>query len=77
MSKKIYSLLALLLMVSLILAACGPAATPEAPAPEEPAAPEEPVAPPAATIKACQVTDTGGVDDASFNQTSWEGRPHG
>jgi basic membrane protein A and related proteins len=68
MSKKIYSLLALLLLASLVLAACGPAAT-EAPAP----APEEPVAPPAATIKACQVTDTGGVDDASFNQTSWEG----
>jgi basic membrane protein A and related proteins len=68
MSKKIYSLLALLLLASLVLAACGPAAT-EAPAP----APEEPVAPPAAAFKACQVTDTGGVDDASFNQTSWEG----
>jgi ABC-type glycerol-3-phosphate transport system substrate-binding protein len=40
MSKKIYSLLALLLLASLVLTACGPAAT-EAPAP----APEEPVAP--------------------------------
>jgi basic membrane protein A and related proteins len=71
MSKKIYSLLALLILASLVLTACGPAAT-EAPAPA-PAEPEEPVAPPEAAFKACQVTDTGGVDDASFNQTSWEG----
>jgi basic membrane protein A and related proteins len=64
MSKKIYSLMALLLAVSLMLAACGPAATPEPAAPEEPAA---------AAFKACQVTDTGGVDDASFNETAWAG----
>ena len=24
-------------------------------------------------IKACQVTDTGGVDDKGFNQTAWKG----
>lgn len=24
-------------------------------------------------IKACQVTDTGGIDDKSFNQTAWKG----
>jgi basic membrane protein A len=28
---------------------------------------------PAAALKACQVTDTGGVDDKSFNQTAWKG----
>jgi basic membrane protein A len=28
---------------------------------------------PAAAFKACQVTDTGGVDDKSFNQTAWKG----
>lgn len=28
---------------------------------------------PAAAFKACQVTDTGGVDDKSFNQTAWNG----
>ena len=27
----------------------------------------------AAAFKACQVTDTGGVDDKSFNQTAWKG----
>lgn len=31
------------------------------------AAPEEPA------IKACQVTDTGGIDDKSFNATAWKG----
>jgi basic membrane protein A len=25
------------------------------------------------TFKACMVTDTGGIDDRSFNQSSWEG----
>jgi basic membrane protein A len=32
-----------------------------------PAAPDEPA------IKACQVTDTGGIDDKSFNATAWKG----
>jgi basic membrane protein A and related proteins len=27
----------------------------------------------AADFKACQITDTGGIDDRSFNQTVWEG----
>ncbi len=27
----------------------------------------------AAAFTACQVTDTGGIDDNSFNQTAWEG----
>jgi basic membrane protein A and related proteins len=31
------------------------------------------MASPAAAFKACQVTDTGGVDDKSFNQTAWQG----
>jgi basic membrane protein A and related proteins len=102
MSKKIFPLLAILLVASLILAACAPAATPEptpvpeqpAPAPVEPTAPPaeptappveptapsaEPTEPPAETeppttaVKACQVTDTGGVDDRSFNETAWQG----
>jgi basic membrane protein A and related proteins len=69
MSKKIYSLMALLLLASLILTACGPAAT-EAPAPAEP---EEPAAPPAAAFRVGFVTDTGGIDDKSFNTTQWNG----
>ena len=28
---------------------------------------------PASAYKACQVTDTGGVDDKGFNQTAWKG----
>ncbi|HHY50422.1 MAG TPA: BMP family ABC transporter substrate-binding protein [Alphaproteobacteria bacterium] len=28
---------------------------------------------PAAAFTACEVTDTGGVDDKSFNQTAWKG----
>jgi len=31
------------------------------------------IANPAYAFKACQVTDTGGVDDKSFNQTAWQG----
>lgn len=62
MSKKLYSVLALLVVASLALAACGSPATEEAPA--EPAA---------ANFLACQVTDTGGIDDKSFNATAWKG----
>jgi len=60
--------IALMLVLSLVAAAC--ADEPE----DEPAAngddngAEEPV-----DFLACQVTDTGGVDDRSFNQTAFEG----
>ncbi|NND89625.1 MAG: hypothetical protein HKN42_02080, partial [Granulosicoccus sp.] len=27
----------------------------------------------ASAFTACQVTDTGGIDDNSFNQTAWKG----
>ena len=60
MSKKMYVLFAVLLMASMLLAACQPAA-PAAPAEEE------------MTYKICQVTDTGGIDDKSFNATAWKG----
>lgn len=114
MLKKIYTLIAVLMMASMILVACAPAATQapteapvatEAPtampteAPTEmpteaPAATEAPTAvmteapteAPAAgalvtpypqdqisSFLACQVTDTGGIDDKSFNATAWKG----
>jgi basic membrane protein A len=107
MSKKLYSVLAFLVIAAMLLAACAaPAAPTEAPAaPTEPPAvatepPAEPTEPPAATevmteapaateteapapteppaaggeaILACQVTDTGGIDDKSFNATAWKG----
>ncbi|MCJ7512886.1 MAG: BMP family ABC transporter substrate-binding protein [Anaerolineales bacterium] len=78
--KKSYALLSLLVMAALVLSACAPAAT-EAPAPPEapPAAPTEAPppppteAPPEPTGLVCQVTDTGGIDDKSFNATAWKG----
>ena len=60
MSKKLFSLMAILVVASMILAACAPAAT---------VAPTEP----AAKFLVCQVTDVGGIDDKSFNATAWKG----
>ena len=59
MSKKVSVLVAILVLASLVLAACQPAAPAEEPA--------------EAKMKACQVTDTGGIDDKSFNATAWLG----
>jgi len=56
-------------LATLVLAACG-TAPPTAP----PAATEAPAAPAAGKLgKVCQVTDVGGIDDKSFNQTAWAG----
>lgn len=55
--KKISVLLGLTLILS-VLASCAPAATTTA---------EE------APAKICQVTDTGGIDDKSFNELAWSG----
>ncbi len=57
MNKRVITLLSLLIVVGMLLAACGTTAT-EAPA---------------AKIKVCQITDTGGIDDKSFNATAWKG----
>lgn len=71
MHKKLYILMAIFVMAAMLLSACSPAATTT---PAAPAATTEPQPePPAAAVKACQVTDTGGVDDRSFNQTAWAG----
>ncbi|MGH2607153.1 MAG: BMP family ABC transporter substrate-binding protein, partial [Anaerolineales bacterium] len=75
MQKKIYAALTLLVLASLALAACGPAATPT----EEPTAPPETAAPPTEEptepkpFRVGFVTDTGGIDDNSFNETQWNG----
>ena len=58
MSKTIAVILSMLIISSLVLAACGATPT-EAPA--------------ATKIKVCQITDTGGIDDKSFNATAWKG----
>jgi basic membrane protein A and related proteins len=56
MSKNFMLIFAILMMGSLLFAACAPAA----PAAEE-------------GILVCQITDTGGIDDKSFNATAWKG----
>ncbi len=70
MLAKLYKLLAFMMVAALLLAACAPKATPT---PVETAAPVETEAPPTPAFKACQVTDTGGIDDKSFNATAWKG----
>jgi len=65
MFKKMFVLISLLVAATMVLAACGPAATPppeaEVPAVEAPA------------FRVGYVTDTGGIDDKSFNTNQWEG----
>lgn len=95
MFKKVSIVVALLVIATMVLSACAPAATvaPTQPPAEPTAAPVEPTAAPvepteapveeptetvAAALpgegyKICQVTDTGGIDDKSFNQTAWAG----
>ncbi len=60
-SKRfLWVLLALLIVSSLVLGACGGKTT------EEPVVEED-------KFLACQVTDVGGIDDKSFNATAWKG----
>jgi basic membrane protein A and related proteins len=77
MRKQFSPLVAMLVILALILAACAdgtgesPAATSPPAATEEPT--EEPTQAPSVDYLACQVSDTGGIDDRSFNQNAWEG----
>ena len=68
MKKKLLAVLMTAAMV-LSLVACGAKEEPKADAPE--AATEE--AAPAETFKVGLITDVGGVEDQSFNQSAWEG----
>jgi basic membrane protein A len=60
MLKRLSIVVSILVLASMLLSACAPAAAPA------PAAGEK-------KLKICQVTDTGGVDDKSFNETAWIG----
>jgi basic membrane protein A len=100
MSKKIYSLMAILMIASLVLVACGTDANNDANnnmadnneannnmadnndeandnmaddnnAADDDADDDDVVD--MVEFKACEVTDTGGVDDKSFNQLAWQG----
>ncbi|NMC47784.1 MAG: BMP family ABC transporter substrate-binding protein [Chloroflexi bacterium] len=70
MTKKLSFLFSILIIASVALASCAQAAPAEEAVVEEPAA-EEPVAEP--TYRVGFVTDTGGIDDQSFNTTQWNG----
>ncbi len=72
MSNKLFRVMAVLVVAATILAACGPAATTLAPTtPPQPTTPP-PTAPPAGKLF-CLVTDTGGINDKSFNASAWLG----
>jgi len=80
--RKIYpSLLAVLLVLSLVLAGCvapaedGGTVPPAAGETAAPPAAEETTAPPAegASLRIGLVTDVGRVNDRTFNQSAWEG----
>ena len=96
MLKKLYPILAVLVLAAMILAACAPAATEaptEAPAeatevppeptevpaepteapPEPTEVPAEPTEEPMEPFRVGFVTDTGGIDDQSFNENQWAG----
>ncbi|HUG87584.1 MAG TPA: BMP family ABC transporter substrate-binding protein [Actinomycetota bacterium] len=62
-----FTLLALVTVVALTAAACAEEAD------EPDAGPTEEETLPGAGMLACQVTDTGGIDDKSFNQTAYAG----
>jgi basic membrane protein A and related proteins len=71
MSKKMFTVLAVLVMAATLLSACAPAAT-VAPTSVPPTS-VPPTAVPQAKAKFCLVTDTGGINDKSFNASAWKG----
>lgn len=75
---RVVRLLAALLTLALLLVACGEAPAEETAGGDSEAAAasegtEGGAAAQATDFSACQVTDTGGIDDRSFNQTAYKG----
>jgi basic membrane protein A len=68
--RSLLRLVAVFAAVGLLLAACGEPEDDDDDATEEDGGGEEGGA---TDFQACQVTDTGGVDDRSFNQTAYDG----
>ena len=70
--SKMFITTTLLVLTSLLLTACPTPAASPTPLPATPttAAPPTPLPPEG---KVCQVTDVGGIDDKSFNQTAFKG----
>jgi basic membrane protein A len=74
--RKLLRMFALVAVLALVAAACAEEEEPEAtPTPTETAVEETPTeeALPGEGMKACEVTDVGGIDDKSFNQTAFAG----
>ncbi|HPD40465.1 MAG TPA: BMP family ABC transporter substrate-binding protein [Anaerolineae bacterium] len=69
MLKKFWAVLSLMLIASMLLAACGakPTATPTQEVTQQPTQETKPA------LKVGMVTDMGGIDDKSFNATAWKG----
>ena len=78
MTKKLFAILSVLLVASMALSACNAATVAPTTVATTEAAVVTTEAPVVATteapkFKVCQVTDTGGIDDKSFNATAWKG----
>src|SRR6266545_3859867 len=77
MSNKLCLVLSVILTATMLLAACAPAAAPVQPTTAPAATAAAPTTAAAlldgSSIKVGLVTDTGGVNDQSFNQLAWEG----
>ena len=80
MSNKLCLVLSVLLTATVLLSACAPAAPTAAPVQPTTAPDATPLQgasaaalPDGSSIKVGLVTDTGGVNDQSFNQLAWEG----
>jgi basic membrane protein A and related proteins len=72
MRSKLFTLLSVLVLFSMLVSACGGAQPTQAPAAAPTTAPAEPTAT-AEGIAVGQITDMGGIDDKSFNQSAWKG----
>jgi len=59
--------------IALLATACGSPTRASSPSPTPPSSTSGSRAPSAGKFLGCMVTDTGGIDDRSFNQSSWEG----
>ncbi|MGD8791862.1 MAG: BMP family ABC transporter substrate-binding protein, partial [Anaerolineae bacterium] len=80
MRKWLFPTMMLLLIAALVLAGCGPTDEPteepqptEAPAATEAPEPTQAPEPSDEALKVGMVSDVGGIDDASFNENTWEG----
>jgi basic membrane protein A len=83
MQKKLYAVVTFLIFASMILTACAKETPTPTEKPAEPAPVEEAVEPAAEEVEEVEepmepfrvgfVTDTGGIDDKSFNTTQWNG----